>query len=75
MPIVMEAANPYAETAALLTRLPDIEQNAREAQALTVKQVAARMGIGSDTLANFEAGANSTKATIVAVLTYLATLT
>lgn len=65
MPIVVEGANPYAETAALIGRLPDIEQNAREAQALTVKQVAAKVGISSDTLANFEAGSNCTKATVV----------
>lgn len=75
MPIVVEGANPYAEFAALLGRLPELEQNAREAQALTVKQVALKVGIAADTLANFEAGSNCTKATLLAILTYLANLT
>lgn len=74
MPIIVEGVNPYTEATALLSRLPELTRNARAGSALTISQQAKAIGIGADTLSGFEAGSNYTKATLLAVLAYLASL-
>lgn len=72
MPIILDRANPYADVAVLLGNLPNAEQGTREARGLTAKQAATEIGIGADTLANFEAGSNYTRNTLLAVVGWLA---
>jgi transcriptional regulator with XRE-family HTH domain len=75
MPIIIATGpNVYQQTLDLIGQLPDLTQTAREARGLTVKQAAAQVGIGSDTLASFEAGSNATKSTLLAILGWLSTL-
>lgn len=69
--IIAEAANPYAEVTSLIGRLPELLANAATSRGLTLKAQAAEIGIGSDTLVNFEAGSNYTKATLLLVLAWL----
>lgn len=69
--IIAETVNPYAEVIALLGRLPELVANAGTARGITIKAQAAEIGVGSDTLVNFEAGSNYTKTTLLLVLTWL----
>lgn len=74
MPIIIADApvsNPYTDASDRIGRLPNLCQTARETRGLTVKQAAAQVGIGADTLASFEAGSNCTKSTLLAVLGWL----
>lgn len=63
----------FTATAKLLTTLGARTSAARTRLNLSAATQAAQMGIGTDTLLRLEAGANSTRDTILAVLRWLAT--
>lgn len=73
MPIIIADGPPYANTADLIGRLPNLCQTARNDRGLTVTQAASQIGISATTLTGFEAGtSNFTRSTLLAVLGWLA---
>lgn len=70
MPLL--APSPYRLAADRIESLPADLGRARAEHGITAKAQAEAIGIGTDTLARVEAGANVTKTTIVACLRWLA---